>query len=46
MVERRGLATSPVSSGGTTARKNGSKLGNAALPVLDSLGGDAEVEEA
>ena len=47
MVEQRGLATSPVSSGGTPARKNGSELGNAALPVLDSgQGGDAEVEEA
>jgi len=46
-VEQRGLATSPVSSGGTPARENGSKLGNAALPVLDSgQGGDAEVEEA
>ena len=45
MVEQRGLATSPVSSGGTPARKNGSELGNAALPVLDSgQGGDAEVE--
>jgi len=38
---------SPVSSGGTPARKNGLELGNAALPVLDSgQGGDAEVEEA
>jgi len=47
MVEQRGLATSPVSSGGTPARENGSELGNAALPVLDSgQGGDAEVEEA
>jgi len=47
MVEQRGLATSPVSSGGTPARKNSSELGNAALPVLDSdQGGDAEVEEA
>jgi len=47
MVEQRGLTTSPVSSGGTPARENGSELGNAALPVLDSgQGGDAEVEEA
>ena len=47
MVEQGGLATSPVSSGGTPARKNGSELGNAALPTLDSgNGGDAEVEEA
>jgi len=47
MVEQRGLATSPVSSGGTPAMKNGSGLGNAALPVLDTgQGGDAEVEEA
>ena len=47
MVEQRGLATSPVSSGGTPARKNCSELGNAALPVLDSgQGGDTEVEEA
>jgi len=47
MVEWRGLATSPVSSGGTPTRKNGSELGNATLPVLDSgQGGDAEVEEA
>ena len=46
-MEQRGLATSPVSSGGTPARENGSELGNAALPVLDSgQGGDAEVEEA
>ena len=46
-MEQRGLATSPVSSGGTPARKNGSELGNAALPVLDSgQGGDAKVEEA
>jgi len=35
-----------VSSGGTPVRKNGSELGNATLPVLDSgQGGDAEVEE-
>ena len=47
MVEQGGLATSPVSSGGTPTRKNGSELGNAASPVLDSgQGGDAEVEEA
>jgi len=47
MVEQGGLATSPVSSGGTPARKNGSELGNATLPALDSgQGGDAEVEEA
>jgi len=47
MVEQGGLATSPVSSGGTPARKNGSTLGNAALPALDNgNGGDAEVEEA
>jgi len=47
MVEQRGLATSPVSSGGTAARENGSELGNAALPMLDSgQEGDAEVEEA
>ena len=46
-MEQRGLATSPVSSGGTPARENGSKFGNAALPVLDNgQGGDAEVEEA
>jgi len=46
-VEQGGLATSPVSSGGTPARKNGSELGNAAIPVLDNgQGGDAEVEEA
>jgi len=46
MVEQRGLATLPVSSGGTPARENGSELGNAALPVLDSgQGGDAEVED-
>ena len=38
---------SPVSSGGTPARKNGSELVNAALPMLDSgQGGDAVVEEA
>jgi len=36
MVEQRGLATSPVSSGGTSARENVSELGNAASPVLDS----------
>ena len=42
-----GLATSLVSSGGTLARKNGSELGKAPLPALDSgQGGDAEVEEA
>jgi len=47
MVEQGGLATSPVSSGGTPARRNGSELGNATLPALDSgNGGDAEVEEA
>jgi len=46
-VEQRGLTTSPVSSGGTPARKKGLELGNAVLPVLDSgQGGDAEVEEA
>ena len=46
MVEQRGLATLPVSSGGTPARENSSELGNAALPVLDSgQGGDAEVED-
>ena len=46
-MEQRGLATSPVSSGGTPARENGSELGNAASPVLVSgQGGDAEVEEA
>ena len=46
-MEQRGLATLPVSSSGTPARKNCSELGNAALPVLDSgQGGDAEVEEA
>ena len=45
-MEQRGLATLPVSSGGTPARENGSELGNAALPVLDSgQGGDAEVED-
>jgi hypothetical protein len=46
MMEQRGLATLPVSPGGTPARENGSELGNAALPVLDSgQGGDAEVED-
>jgi len=46
MVEQRGLATLPVSSGGTPARENGAELGNASLPVLDSgQGGDAEVED-
>jgi len=46
MVEQRGLATLPVSSGGTSARENGSELGNAALPVLDrGQGGDVEVED-
>ena len=46
MVEQRGLGTLPVSSGGTPARENGSELGNATLPVLDSgQGGDAEVED-
>ena len=46
-MEQGGLATSPVSSGGTPARKNSSKLGNAALPALDGgQGGDAKVEEA
>ena len=46
MVEYGGLATSPVSSGGTPARKNGLELGNAALPTLDNgQGGDAGVEE-
>jgi len=46
MVEQRGLATLPVSSGGTPARENGLELGNAALPMLDSgQRGDAEVEE-
>ena len=45
-MEQRGLATLPVSSGGTPARENGSELGNAALPVLDSgQGGDTEVED-
>ena len=45
-MEQRGLATSPVSSGGTPARENGSELGNAVSPVLDSgQGGDAEVED-
>ena len=45
-MEQRGLATLPVSSGGTPARENGSELGNAALPVLNSgQGGDAEVED-
>jgi len=47
MVELGGLATSPVSSGGTPVRENGSELCNAALPVLDSgQRGDAKVEEA
>jgi len=33
--------------GGTPARKNGSELGNAVLPALDSgQGGDAGAEEA
>jgi len=46
MVEQRGLATLPVSSGGTPTRENCSGLGNAALPVLDSgQGGDADVED-
>jgi len=46
MVEQRGLATLPVSSGGTPARESGSELGNAALPVLDRCqGGDVEVED-
>jgi len=46
MVEQRGLATLPVSSGGTPARENCSELGNAALPMLDSgQGGDIEVED-
>jgi len=46
MVEQRGLATLPVSSGGTPARENGSELGNAALPMLDhGQGGDVEVED-
>ena len=45
-MEQRGLATLPVSSGGTPARENGSELGNAALPVLDrGQGGDVEVED-
>jgi len=45
-VEQRGLATLPVSSGGTPARENGSELGNAALPMLDrGPGGDVEVED-
>ena len=45
-MEQRSLATLPVSSGGTLARENGSELGNAASPVLDSgQGGDAEVED-
>ena len=44
-MEQRGLTTSPVSSGGTP--ENGSELGNAASPVLNSgQGGDAGVEEA
>ena len=42
-MEQRGLATSSVSSGGTPARENGSELGNAALPVLDS---DTETAES
>jgi len=47
MVEQSGLATSPVSSGETPARENGSELGNAASPVLDSgQGGDAEAVDA
>ena len=47
MVEQGGLAMSPVSSGGTPARKNSSEFSNATLPALDSgQGGDAEVEEA
>ena len=46
-MEKSGLATLPVSSGGTLARENGSELGNAASPVLDSgQGGDADAEEA
>ena len=46
MVEQRDLATLPVSSGGTPARENGSELGNAALPVLDSgQGCDAQLED-
>ena len=45
-MEQRCLATLPVSSGGTPARKNCSELGNAVSPVLDSgQGGDAEVED-
>ena len=45
-MEQRGLATSPVSSGGTPTRENGSELGNAVSPVLDSgQGGDAKVED-
>jgi len=45
MVEPRGLATLPVSSGGTPARENSSELGNAVSPVLDrGQEGDAEVE--
>jgi len=47
MVEQGGQGTLLVSLGGTPTRKNGSELGNAALPTLDSgNGGDAEVEEA
>jgi len=46
MVEQRGLATLPVGSGGTPARENNSKLGNAVSPVRDSgYGGDVEVED-
>jgi len=46
MVEQRGLATLPVSSGGSSTRENGSELGNPALPVLDhGQGGDVEVED-
>jgi len=46
MVEQRGLATLPVSSGRTPARESSSELGNAVSPVLDSgQGGDAEVED-
>ena len=46
-MEQRGLAMSPVSSGGTPAKEIGSELGNATLPLLDSgQGGDAEVEKA
>ena len=45
-MEQRGLATLPVSSGGTPARENGSELGNAVLPVVDrGQEGDAEVED-